>query len=294
MNRAARQPQRGFTLIELIMVIVIMGVIGGMVSVFMKSPIDAYFDSARRAALTDVADTVVRRMARDIQKALPNSINTSGDKKCAEFIPTRTGGRYRVADVGALNSVAPGSQSFNVFGDFTAASTTLPADQQIKPLDVMVLYNLGIAGVAGLDAYSGTNIGSVTTVAATATGTPPETPLTVAFPSTVNAMFQFSNTTNRFQVVPKEENVVAYVCSNSNLYRVVGTTLAHICPSTVTNISPSITGAAVVASNVVCSLDYSGSDLQRNALVTMVLKISDSSSGESVSLQHEVHVSNTP
>ena len=38
------QHQRGFTLIELIMVIVIMGVIGGMVSVFMKSPIDAYFD----------------------------------------------------------------------------------------------------------------------------------------------------------------------------------------------------------------------------------------------------------
>ena len=30
------------------MVIVIMGVIGGMVSVFMKSPIDAYFASARR------------------------------------------------------------------------------------------------------------------------------------------------------------------------------------------------------------------------------------------------------
>jgi prepilin-type N-terminal cleavage/methylation domain-containing protein len=69
--------QRGFTLVELIMVIVIMGVIGGMVSVFMKSPIDAYVDSARRAALTDVADTAVRRMARDIRKALPNSLRQS-------------------------------------------------------------------------------------------------------------------------------------------------------------------------------------------------------------------------
>ena len=42
------------------MVIVILGVIGGMVAVFMRGPIDAYFASARRAALTDVADTTVR------------------------------------------------------------------------------------------------------------------------------------------------------------------------------------------------------------------------------------------
>jgi MSHA biogenesis protein MshO len=302
LNRAARQPQRGFTLIELIMVIVIMGVIGGMVSVFMKSPIDAYFDSARRAALTDVADTVARRVARDIQRALPNSINTSGDNKCVEFIPTRTGGRYRAADVGALNYVAPGTQlanltpgskSFNIFGDFTATNTALPADQQIKPLDAIVLYNLGIAGVDGLDAYSGTNTASVTAVSA-ATGTPPETPLTVTFPGTVNASFPFLNTTNRLQVVPKEENVVAYVCSNSNLYRVVGTTLAHICPAAVSSTSPSVTGASVVATNVTCSFNYSGPDLLRNALITTVLTLADTASGEAVTLQHEVHVSNTP
>ena len=54
--------QRGFTLVELIMVIVIMGVVGGMVSVFMKGPIDAYISGGRRAALTDTADTAVRRM----------------------------------------------------------------------------------------------------------------------------------------------------------------------------------------------------------------------------------------
>ena len=38
-NTTPRANQRGFTLIELIMVIVIMGVVGGMVSVFMKGPI---------------------------------------------------------------------------------------------------------------------------------------------------------------------------------------------------------------------------------------------------------------
>ena len=69
--------QRGFTLVELIMVIVLMGIIGGIMSVFMRGPIDAYFSGARRAALTDVADTTVRRIARDLHRALPNSIRVN-------------------------------------------------------------------------------------------------------------------------------------------------------------------------------------------------------------------------
>ena len=76
-NTTHRASQCGFTLIELIMVIVIMGVVGGMVSVFMKGPIDAYISGGRRAALTDTADTTVRRMARDLHKALPNSLRQS-------------------------------------------------------------------------------------------------------------------------------------------------------------------------------------------------------------------------
>ena len=300
----ARSRHHGFTLVELIMVIVIMGAIGGMVSVFMKSPIDAYLDSARRAALTDVADTVVRRMARDIQKSLPNSIRPLNSSQCIEFIPTRSGGRYRAADADALNFGSAGSTSFNVFGDFTAASTTVPADQQIKPLDVIVLYNLGIPG---LDAYSGTNIATVTAVAATPTGTPPETALTVTVPGTVNTTFPFLNTTNRFQIVPKEENVVAYVCANLGssgegscknnlcLYR-------QILP--LTTADPAVSGcptpslvapnkASILASKLgSCNFNYSP-DQQHNALVAMTLQLTDDS-GESVNLYHEVHVSNTP
>jgi MSHA biogenesis protein MshO len=63
-----------------------------------------------------------------------------------------------------------------------------------------------------------------------------------------------------------------------------------------------LTGATTVntiANNANCAaastwFDYTGSDLQRNALVSMGLTIRDSSGTESVTLQHEVHVSNTP
>ena len=49
MRPASNSTQRGFTLIEAIIVIVITGILAGMVAVFIRAPIDAYVDSARRA-----------------------------------------------------------------------------------------------------------------------------------------------------------------------------------------------------------------------------------------------------
>lgn len=272
--------QRGFTLIELIMVIVIIGVIGGMVAVFMKGPIDAYLDSGRRAALTDVADTVVRRIARDLQRALPNSIRTgtAGASSCLEFIPTKTGGRYRASGAGSLDFAA-GSASFNMLG----SNTALPPDQQIVSGDVIVVYNLGFAPA---DAYSGSNWETVSG-APTESGTPTETAISLSS----TKLFPLDSGSRRFHVVPGAERMVSYVCSGSSLRRTTSAafTASASCPAT----------GPVIASNVNCNtantwFNYSGSDLQRNALVSMGLTINDSSGTESITLQHEVHVSNTP
>lgn len=281
--------QRGFTLVELIMVIVIMGVIGGIVSVFMKSPIDAYFASARRAALTDTADTTVRRMARDIQRALPNSIRTSG-AQCLEFIPTKTGARYRADDTAdGLSFDTAGDTFFKMLGsntDFAGVANGLPANQRIVSGDVIVVYNLGITGA---NAYDQTNT-AVVNGAPLSTGpaSAPETAITViSSQPPASPTFPLASGSSRFQVVAADELQVAYVCSGSNLYRTASTafTPAAACPTT----------GSIIAANVNCAstaFNYSGSDLQRNALVSMVLTVTDS--GESVTLQHEVHVSNTP
>jgi MSHA biogenesis protein MshO len=285
-TRSPVPSQRGFTLVELIIVIVLMGVIGGMVSVFMKGPIDAYIASGRRAALTDVADTVVRRMGRDIRKALPNSVNTSGDGLCVEFIPTKTGGRYRVEEIlpgDGTSLVFGGADSrFNMLGN----NSLLPTDQQIKAVageyDVIALTNLGF-GVG--DAYAGANTAVLSSVVNGA-----ETAIT--FGSRTFDM-AIASPSNRFQVIPASEKVVAYVCTNTKIYRLVSTSLGHVCPSTaVTASSPDISAAPVLAQNATCTFDYSGSDLQRNALLSMRIQVTES--GESIALQHEVHVSNTP
>ena len=65
---------KGFTLVEMIMVIVITGILGGMVAMFLKAPIQQYMDVGRRADMTDVANTASRRVVRDVRLALPNSV----------------------------------------------------------------------------------------------------------------------------------------------------------------------------------------------------------------------------
>jgi MSHA biogenesis protein MshO len=286
--------QSGFTLIELIMVIVILGVIGGTVAVFMKGPIDAYFSSGRRAALTDVADTTVRRMARDIRRALPNSVRTSGSSpnSCLEFIPTKTGGRYRVQDKLAGDSLdfSTTDTTFNMLG----STSTLP-DQQILKNDLIVVYNLGIVGADAYDVTNASGGKNWTTVSAAPTPAPPSySPAETTIP--INAFkFPWPSGNNRFQVVSGSEQMVSYVCSGTNLLRVVSTALTATasCPTATAGAAT----ASVIASNVDCSgtsFTYSGPDLQRNALVTMVLGIKDSTGTEAVTLQHEVHVDNTP
>jgi MSHA biogenesis protein MshO len=269
-----RRSQLGFTLVELVMVIVIMGVVGGIVAVFMKSPIDAYFDTARRAALADVADTTLRRVARDIHKALPNSIRVPNNQ-CVEFIPTKTGARYRVSGSGALD-FSTTVTSFNMLG----SNSGRPADQQIAAGDLIAVYNLGIVGA---DAYNADNTYAVSGTPSES-GTPVETSIAFGAPG---KKFPFSSGSNRFHVIPSTEKVVSYICSGGNLYRNANYAYSSSCPAPTPGATP------VIATNVgACNFVYNGSDLQRNGLVQ--LSIAFTNSGESVSQYHEVHINNTP
>jgi len=87
--------QRGFTLIEMVMVIVVGGIVAAMTVSILTLPINAYVDSSRRATLTDVAESALRRMQRDIRAALPNSIRVSSDGQSLELLHLVDGGRYR-------------------------------------------------------------------------------------------------------------------------------------------------------------------------------------------------------
>lgn len=304
--------QSGFTMIELIMVIVLMGVIGGMVSVFMKSPIDAYVASGRRAAITDTADITVRRIGRDVRKSLPNSLLLPGSG-CMEFIPTKTGGRYRDSidstatvaqtDLNILDFTAE-DHSFNILGDNSA----LPASQQIVQGDLIAIYNLGIEGSS---AYHRDNIARVSVAptliaarvdAGTGISYGAETLITT---DARLAAYPLESGGKRFHVIPSGEHVVSYVCTGvtagggGTLYRYARSALnavytppASCAALQATMVADGANPASVIAQNVsACRFVYDTSN-QRDAIVQLTLGLT--SSGESVNLYQEVHVDNTP
>lgn len=258
--------ERGFTLIEMIIVIVITGIIGGIVAVFLKAPIDQYMSIARRADMTDIADTALRRIARDLRLALPNSVrvNTSGSVIYLDFLATSGGGRYRrgAGGTGDILDFTIADTSFEVLGTAPTCATN----------DQVVVYNLGITGA---DAYAGDNRTTCTGIAG-------------QIVSITAKKFPFESPFARFQVVNEQ---VRYVCDPGagTLKRYSFAGNAIVVPSATTPAGGSLLANGVSA----CNFAYDAFVVaQRSGLVTMSLAISKS--GETVTLYSATHVSNVP
>lgn len=139
---------RGFTLIELIVVIIITAIVAGMVTVFIRAPIQSYLDVSARAELADAADLASRRITRDVRLALPNSVRVTNNESGSylELLLTKTGGRYLSEDdpntipgnVLAFDPLTPGNQDV-----FTIVGAAPSGVQTIVPGDFIVVNNLG-------------------------------------------------------------------------------------------------------------------------------------------------------
>ena len=71
--------RHGFTLIELVIVIVLVGIIAAVVTPIVTNQFSAYTDSSRRATLVQEAQTLMQQLERDLYQAVPNSIAEVGD-----------------------------------------------------------------------------------------------------------------------------------------------------------------------------------------------------------------------
>jgi MSHA biogenesis protein MshO len=285
MTAHIRKLQSGFTLVEMVIVIVITGIVAGIVAVFIRTPVAGYLSTTRRAELTDIADTALRRVARDIQNALPNSVRSTGT--FLEFVPIKAAGRYRADyDVGGAGNpltefgVAPSSSNFDVYGP----PLTLAAG------DWIVIYNLGIAGS---NVYDGSSRRAATSIGSGLT--------TIGFGGATS--FPFPSPSSRFQVV-NINSTVSYVCvpdtvdtvnaSSGFLYRYTGYAIPAAQPTSLATLN-GLAGvtSAILASHVsACSLTYTTGALQSQGLVSISLQVTEGS--DTVRLQHEVNVNNTP
>jgi MSHA biogenesis protein MshO len=252
----------------MIVVIAITGILAAAVAVFIRRPVEGYIDAARRAELSDIADTALRRITRDLRTALPNSIRVDATGKYIEYLQTSGGGRYRAeVDSGGLGEPLNFSALDTLF-DVIGPMPTMAAGDQI------VIYNLG-PGTGSTDAYTGGNRTAFTSVAAPT--------VTIAA-----KQFPFASPGKRFQVV---QHPVTYACEAGVLRRYWGYAIAPAQP-----VPPAGGNNALLATNVsvaTCSFSYAtagGAAWTGVAAVTLEI----SQAGESVRLFQQVHVNNVP
>ena len=267
----ALRPVRGVTLVEMIVVIAITGVIASAVAVFIRRPVEGYVDAVRRAELTDIADTALRRVTRDLRSALPNSIRVTSVAGVTyiEYLQTSGGARYRAElDSGGagdtLDFTTPaGDSTFDVIGPMPAFAGG----------ESIVVYNLAASG-ATANAYGGDNR------AAWLSNTP--TQITLTAPK----LFPFASPAKRFHVV---QYPVTYECNPGAgvLRRYWGYAIAAAQPT-----PPGGGSNALLATNVTgCTFTYVEVN-QRTGVVALFLQVGRD--GETVSLFQEAHVNNVP
>ena len=86
--------RNGFTLIELIAVIVILSIVAVMGSAFVARTSESYQRTQTRALLVNTARQSLERMTRQLRIALPNSVRITNGNSCVQFMPIAFAGSY--------------------------------------------------------------------------------------------------------------------------------------------------------------------------------------------------------
>jgi len=280
---------KGFSLIELVIVIVISGILAGITTTFITQPVQGFIDLSRRATLVYSAESAMRRMQRDIRRALPNSLRVTGGGTAIEMINTVAGARYRAAPPGTDNNWL---NTDSVDADFDVLGNL---DEIIDTAGLRVaIYNTGdVDGsgvpVRGLNAYALANAVTNENVI---------TPLGTAVTISDSADEDHINIAGGFDFTASSPNsrvyfvdtAISYICNGGELLRY---TYSNFTSATQPN--PPAGTPALMADNIGnCAFTYDAGSPLRSGLMTLDLTITDTATGESVRLLHQVHVDNVP
>ena len=280
--------QQGFTLVELIIVMVVGSILAMMTTDILTLPVKAYVDSTRRATLTDAAEMAVRRMQRDIRRALPNSIRITGGGTGIELLHVVDGGRYRAKKASSCtpSDTASPCDSLKFTGVDTSFDVIGGLDECNSNCGDLVIYNVNStsfsASVLDPNAYDGDNRSTITSITAPSPSATAGVSNRVIFGSN---KFPLKSPEQRFFIV---DTPITYSCVGNQLMRYTGYTIAEI-----PNLSTGTNAIQTKANSLICNFSYNTGSSARAGLVTISLILTDDAN-ELIILIHQVHVDNNP
>lgn len=170
--------QRGFTLIELTITIVVTAIMIMGVAGFVELGTKGYSDTVDRQALQNQARFVIEKMTREIRHAVPNSFeisdkNSNGGYNCLSFypikyagtyssMPTEGGGVFRFVTVNAEPSINSLKSKYLVINPNspqdleTDATNSMPIDNDVTKLK----NNLPLYSASAESGFSGSSVGN--------------------------------------------------------------------------------------------------------------------------------------
>lgn len=295
----------GFTLIELIVVIVVSSILAIGTVTFISRTVDGLNSAANRNKLASAGRTAIDRMSLELHNALPNSIRTAGGvggDQCIEYIPVRAATTY-------INPAFsnPGTSSFDVVDFVEDNAVFLPAAPPalyavIYPRNINRVYD-GDNGVAALPPVFNNRrpMQAITSIVDHAS---------ITNLSTVNLAaahrFRRRSPNERFFVVTQP---VSFCIVGSNLYRYSNygfhqtqtvieesgscdAATANRCLPNYGNHPTAANKKLVVDSISSGAFSVGNQNLTRNSLVSIELDMT--LNGDSISLKHEVLTRSVP
>ena len=276
--------QRGFTLIELIVVIVMLGILSFGTTQFIVNSSQSYMDTARRERQGSAARMAVEKISRELRSALPNSVrvvdldgslsvDNQGD--CIEFVPVLGGSIYTSLPV--TSSAAQFSSVPYLTGGAPAVSSALGSPSRVA------VYPISTAGIYTLSASS-----------AISSEVDPLSVLedTIEVDVLLDQLHQFplGSPGRRWFMVA---NPVSFcIGADGKLFRYGDYGFSATQSVPIGSLPNSVPKRSLLAIGTSGGFVVVPATLQRNALVQLNLDVRER--GEGVSINHEVQLRNVP
>ena len=277
----AKNSQQGFSLVELVAVIIILGVLAVATTQYIIFGTEVYVSSNLRQQKLSESRFLVERLTRELRGAIPNSIRiaTNGaTQTCIEFVPIKASGAYRTDASAVLAPIIP-----NAIGN--AIDVISWNTNQYAQGDRMYIYATETTDIYG----ASTKVHQIDSI--TDNGDPE---YQIGFAS--NISFAEDSPINRYFTADRS---VSFCLINNNstnsrdVYRFEDTSFSA------SQTLPLSTTGILMAEGLTNSLssespfEYTAGVLTQNSVVSLYLEF-EADEGENMFYNHEVHIPNVP
>lgn len=254
----------GFTLVELVVVIMLLGILSLGTVRFISDASDGFVSGSNRGALSADVRQSVHHLGQVLREALPNSIRVSASGECIEYIPIISASVYVSAPIGISGNT-----------------------MQVIPFDpALTASNWRVAIVPSSNMYGLSTPGAVSPTAS-ASAADVNNIVTLTFSSAHR--FASASAQQRFFVVG---DPVSYCLSGTTLYRYADYGYQSTQPL-VASLPSSLPSRSVVVDGVAAALPIFATDsaaLTRNAVVTIDLALQKGA--DQLPISHSVQIRN--